>query len=413
MTTPEGHICVRMIAIIKPPPHDQGEAFLEPLHVAVDDKLDRIYVTMLYRTPDLHEPNIPGFLAVLDANNLTRKASYIPLQYPPRDVAVDTKNHKVFVTHNTTPGRVSVINGTEVTFNDASSDDQPFFLPNITPVVVEFKSSFIKDAGQLNNALGVAISPETEEENNQQIRRVYVLCGHQAKIAVLDIENPDVPLPPSEQTISIIPPPPSPLSVRIDRIAVDRHNRVYVPALKIEPDPADPRLYVVSGNTPSPVSLQDDAGILKISQPRDVAVDPTNKQIYVANFDADNSISVLTFDPDNPAALPALQTTIVVPGLAPVVRVDPVLNLVYVVTRIGESLEGIGAGMNVIDGITTQIFKLPADAPLPDPHARLWAWGLDVSVKSHRVYIANARARTISVVEVTRGPSAPVWCLST
>lgn len=379
MTTPEGHMCVRTLAIIKPPAYDQGKAFLEPLHVAVDDQLDQIYITMLYRLPDLTEPDIPGFLAVLDATNLARKPSYIPLQHPPRDVAVDPLTHKVFVTHNTSPGRVSVINGTEVTFSDGPFDDQPFFLDNIAPVVVPLT---------INNAYGLAINPQN--------RRVYV-WGAGVNGTTLDADQPNASSP-SELSI------PSALGPSPDRIAVDANNRIYVPSRTSETNAV---LYVLNGSTPPPVVQLSVA-----SGPSDVAIDPTNKRIYVANFDGDNSVSVLAFDPADPDALPTLQSTVAVIGLSPVVRVDPALNLAYVTTRNGPSLEEIGAGMNVIDGASAKLFKLPPDAPPPDPETPLGAWGLDVSVKSHRVYIANARARTISVVEVTRGPSAPVWCLS-
>src|SRR6266540_2613542 len=373
VSNPEPEICVRTIARIPLPPQEQGDAFLEPLHVSVDDALARIYVTMLYRTAaslagNEPDPSIPGFLAMVNA--VTHAVEYIPLNLPPRDVAVDPKTHRVFVTHNTGPGHVSVVDGAATS-------------PQVIGAPIEIQ----------RNPLGVAVDAEA--------RRVYVAHAVDGMLTVLNADEPFTPLSDEARVISLQ----GESGIQIDRIAVDA-NRIYVPAIKTT-DPVGARLYVIDAGTEAftHVDLQ---GVS--SRARDVAVDPVTKRIYVVSFGNANFVSVLSQDP-----LTELFPPIQIPGLTPVIRVDPQLSLVYVATRGGLSLEGIGAGMNVIDGNAMSsaeaLFKLPPNAPQPNPQAPLGAWGLVISTQSHLVYIANAREKTLSVVAVTRGPSMPMVCL--
>jgi DNA-binding beta-propeller fold protein YncE len=283
-----GQAAVRRLARIPlAPPVANARVAFRPAGVACGK--DRVYVTIIATAPDasgVQRETPAGHVAVIDEATQTVHA-YIPVANAPRYAAVDATTQRVFVTHNNAAGNVAVIDG-----------------PSGRPV-----GELLKLGGNLG---GVAVNPTT--------RRVYVVRGNQ--IIVLDADNPHVPLPSREITLET--------GIAVDRIAVDSAtNRVFVPAKHAADHATTHRLYVIDGSANIWTKVTYEHQLLANSQPRDVAVDPLHKRIYVSNFGNTNSLSVLDL-----TGLTLLSAAKVPGALAADVAVDPLMSLVYVTTSV-------------------------------------------------------------------------------
>jgi DNA-binding beta-propeller fold protein YncE len=334
-----------------------------PIGVATDSGL--VYVTISYFTTDLAtnqraEPAMPGTLAVID-DETQKVLHYVPIGHAPRYVAVDPTTRRIFVTHNTTPGHVTVLDGTAM-----------------PPAV-------IKTVQVGRNPLGVAV--------NAQNSRVYIAHAVDATLTILDGSS-------LEKLGEIF----LENGIHIDRIAVDSQlNRVYVPALSVTDSPHAPWLYIVDegtvgADTPqwSKVSLASE--LVNGAIPRTVAIDQEHQRVYVANFsNATNSVSVLQPLPSQ------VITTVQEPGsLASDIAVDSQKNLVYVSNSIISSLSNLGIGMSILDGETLRFFQLPDELAQPDTKERHGAWELGIAGASGHVYVIDSKEPGVSVVETAR-----------